>query len=275
MVGDFALNGLLGTYPLFLLSTTQWGDLLGPAARGRMLDVGAACGDVTERLASLVDSVTATEVNRPMVRRLRRRGIDAHHLDLTVQDPPAAAYDLVTALNVLDRCERPVTLLHRLADLVAPGGHLVVSVPLPYRPAGTTVLRSANPASDCRSSARIRSPVPCTGTRRGGHRLDRRPARTRPVLSGGTVAVRSTSWTAPSWSHGAADHPVPSAGMPNVLLVTLDQHRGDCLSAAGHPVVRTPHLDALAAEGVRFAATTARRRRVLPDVRLSTPAPTR
>ncbi len=40
---------------------------------------------------------------------------------------------------------------------------------------------------------------------------------------------------------------------PNVLLITLDQFRADCLSAAGHPVVRTPHLDALAAEGVRFA----------------------
>jgi len=39
----------------------------------------------------------------------------------------------------------------------------------------------------------------------------------------------------------------------NVLLVTLDQFRGDCLSAAGHPVVRTPHLDALAADGVRLA----------------------
>jgi arylsulfatase A-like enzyme len=42
-------------------------------------------------------------------------------------------------------------------------------------------------------------------------------------------------------------------GRPNVLLITLDQFRGDCLSAAGHPVVRTPHLDALAAEGVHFA----------------------
>jgi arylsulfatase A-like enzyme len=39
---------------------------------------------------------------------------------------------------------------------------------------------------------------------------------------------------------------------PNVLLVTLDQFRGDCLSAAGHPVVRTPHLDALASEAVRL-----------------------
>jgi arylsulfatase A-like enzyme len=39
----------------------------------------------------------------------------------------------------------------------------------------------------------------------------------------------------------------------NILLVTLDQFRGDCLSCAGHPVVRTPNLDRLAAEGVRLA----------------------
>src|SRR5690606_994101 len=40
---------------------------------------------------------------------------------------------------------------------------------------------------------------------------------------------------------------------PNVLLITLDQFRGDSLSCAGHPLVRTPNLDALAAEGVRLA----------------------
>jgi arylsulfatase A-like enzyme len=39
---------------------------------------------------------------------------------------------------------------------------------------------------------------------------------------------------------------------PNVLLITCDQWRGDCLSAAGHPVVKTPNVDALAAEGVLF-----------------------
>jgi len=41
--------------------------------------------------------------------------------------------------------------------------------------------------------------------------------------------------------------------MMNVLLVTIDQFRGDCLSAAGHPVVQTPNLDRLAGEGVRLA----------------------
>ncbi len=38
----------------------------------------------------------------------------------------------------------------------------------------------------------------------------------------------------------------------NVLLVTADQWRGDSLSALGHPVVRTPHFDALASEGMLF-----------------------
>jgi arylsulfatase A-like enzyme len=39
----------------------------------------------------------------------------------------------------------------------------------------------------------------------------------------------------------------------NVLLITVDQWRGDCLSALGHPVVRTPALDEIARRGVLFA----------------------
>ena len=40
---------------------------------------------------------------------------------------------------------------------------------------------------------------------------------------------------------------------PNVLFVTIDQFRADSLGCAGHPLVRTPHLDGLAADGVRLA----------------------
>jgi len=39
----------------------------------------------------------------------------------------------------------------------------------------------------------------------------------------------------------------------NVLFITLDQWRGDCLSALEHPVLETPALDALASRGVLFA----------------------
>jgi len=44
------------------------------------------------------------------------------------------------------------------------------------------------------------------------------------------------------------------AKLPNILLITADQFRADCLGCAGHPVVETPYLDQLAAEGVRFRA---------------------
>ena len=39
----------------------------------------------------------------------------------------------------------------------------------------------------------------------------------------------------------------------NILFITLDQFRADCLSCAGHPIVRTPNLDRLAQQGVRLA----------------------
>lgn len=39
---------------------------------------------------------------------------------------------------------------------------------------------------------------------------------------------------------------------PNVLFICADQWRADCIGALGHPNVRTPNLDALAADGVLF-----------------------
>ena len=38
----------------------------------------------------------------------------------------------------------------------------------------------------------------------------------------------------------------------NILFITADQWRGECLSALGHEMVKTPNLDALAREGVLF-----------------------
>ncbi len=39
---------------------------------------------------------------------------------------------------------------------------------------------------------------------------------------------------------------------PNILLLFSDQHKADVMGCAGHPFVKTPHLDRLATEGVRF-----------------------
>lgn len=52
-----------------------------------------------------------------------------------------------------------------------------------------------------------------------------------------------------------APEPPPSrrCRRPNLLLITSDQHRGDCFGFEGRRV-STPHLDRLAAEGTRFSA---------------------
>lgn len=39
---------------------------------------------------------------------------------------------------------------------------------------------------------------------------------------------------------------------PNIILIMTDQLRADCLGYAGHPDVKTPYLDTLAAKGVVF-----------------------
>lgn len=41
-------------------------------------------------------------------------------------------------------------------------------------------------------------------------------------------------------------------GTPNVLLITIDTLRADQLGSYGHPFVKTPSLDAFAAQGARF-----------------------
>lgn len=40
--------------------------------------------------------------------------------------------------------------------------------------------------------------------------------------------------------------------MVNFLMICTDQHRADYLSCAGHPVLRTPNIDRIAARGTMF-----------------------
>lgn len=43
----------------------------------------------------------------------------------------------------------------------------------------------------------------------------------------------------------------------NILFICVDQLRFDCLGSLGHPCVRTPNLDALAAQGINFTSAFA------------------
>jgi arylsulfatase A-like enzyme len=52
---------------------------------------------------------------------------------------------------------------------------------------------------------------------------------------------------APAQTERSAQRP------PNILVLLADDHRPDAVGAFGNPHIRTPHLDALAARGFRFA----------------------
>ncbi|MCB1090431.1 MAG: sulfatase [Verrucomicrobiae bacterium] len=47
--------------------------------------------------------------------------------------------------------------------------------------------------------------------------------------------------------------PLSGAERPNVIFFLSDDHRWDRMGCAGHPILKTPTMDALAADGVRFA----------------------
>ncbi len=49
----------------------------------------------------------------------------------------------------------------------------------------------------------------------------------------------------------AREKPVKSK--PNILFLMTDQHRADCMGCGGNSVIKTPNLDRIAREGVRFA----------------------
>lgn len=139
VLSDFDVNGLLGTYPLHLLSPSQWQQLLPTAESRRHVDVGAGNGDLTLSLARSCSSTTVTEQSRAMCRVLRRRGFPCVH---TPNGTPAELdralgedrYELISALNVLDRTSHPRALLRVMQSHLAPGGLLVLSVPLPFTP---------------------------------------------------------------------------------------------------------------------------------------------
>jgi len=71
------------------------------------------------------------------------------------------------------------------------------------------------------------------------------------------LSVVLLSATFPPFCAGAASR-------PNVLFILCDDIRWNALSCAGHPALKTPNIDRIANEGVRFAnmfCTTA----VLPE----------
>jgi len=126
-------HGRLGAYAMHLLSEAQWRVLLGPEPCAALLDVGAGAGYITSEARALFAEVVCTETSAQLRKRLRQRGFDARDTDLS-RATLGRQFPVVACLNVLDRTPRPRALLAALRAHLAPGGQLVIALPLPLSP---------------------------------------------------------------------------------------------------------------------------------------------
>ncbi len=79
----------------------------------------------------------------------------------------------------------------------------------------------------------------------------------RPAVAGGFRGALVLLWILAGWCPSFPVASAMAAGnadkRPNVVFILTDDQRWDEMSCAGHPFLKTPHIDRLANEGARFA----------------------
>jgi cyclopropane fatty-acyl-phospholipid synthase-like methyltransferase len=121
---------------MFVYSTAQFQTLLDldhnqQSQLTSLLDIGAGDGCITERMASLFQKVYATEMSTIMQWRLSSCG----YTILDTEQWGDNKFDVITCLNVLDRCEKPLSLLKNIREhLNSDHGRVIISLVLPFKP---------------------------------------------------------------------------------------------------------------------------------------------
>ncbi len=82
--------------------------------------------------------------------------------------------------------------------------------------------------------------------------MNRRDFLSGAIATAGGFVLASGGCTARKHAQRARKTAFPSSKPPNLLLFVTDDQRADALGAAGNGILQTPHLDALAQDGVLF-----------------------
>lgn len=123
-------NAILNRGIMFVASSELFNELLAYSNKSEsVLDIGAGCGNVTERFAGSFDEVYATETCSSMQSRLEARGYTVLDIDKWTD----RTYSVIACLNVLDRCHEPYKLLEGIYNCLAVhGGTAIIALVLPY-----------------------------------------------------------------------------------------------------------------------------------------------
>ncbi|KAF7256435.1 hypothetical protein EG68_06030 [Paragonimus skrjabini miyazakii] len=141
-ISSTSINGLLRRGSMFVLSSRQFATLLDLSEDTKLdvlLDIGAGDGMVTSKMAPFFRQVHVTELSRPMQWRLAEHGFSVIEADSWYKQPVSSEtesvrYDVVSCLNVLDRCETPLTILQNIGHVLKPNsGRLVLGIVLPLK----------------------------------------------------------------------------------------------------------------------------------------------
>jgi len=118
-------NGIMGTGKMFMLSTNQLSILFDGETFENMLDIGAGDGHVTNQFRSIIrGNITCTESCEKLIKVLNKNGY-------TTQNEIEGDFELISCLNVLDRCDRPISILKSIQRIKKK--FVIISIVLPFR----------------------------------------------------------------------------------------------------------------------------------------------
>jgi len=139
------INGLLNRGSMFVFSKQQFLSLCSQESNNSrmlpfnsstmlpsLLDLGAGDGRPTTSMSPFFQNTFVTEVSTPMKKLCSKRGFTV--LDLETWAQESESYDVISALNLFDRCDKPVSILKSIHFSLKPGGLLVVALVLPFKP---------------------------------------------------------------------------------------------------------------------------------------------
>ncbi|XP_078296600.1 protein-L-histidine N-pros-methyltransferase isoform X2 [Panthera onca] len=131
-----SINGLLGRGSMFVFSPDQFQRLLkiNPDWKThRLLDLGAGDGEVTKIMSPHFEEIYATELSETMIWQLQKKKYRV--LGINEWQNTGFQYDVISCLNLLDRCDQPLTLLKDIRSVLEPTrGRVILALVLPFHP---------------------------------------------------------------------------------------------------------------------------------------------
>eukprot|EP01127_Copromyxa_protea_P001956 TRINITY_DN11858_c0_g1_i1.p1 TRINITY_DN11858_c0_g1~~TRINITY_DN11858_c0_g1_i1.p1 ORF type:complete len:302 (+),score=68.19 TRINITY_DN11858_c0_g1_i1:2-907(+) len=130
--------GILGIGKMHVLSSEHFSSIVTPHLKNfdRVLDIGAGDGSVTQKMAPYFSEVFTTEVSGSMVTSLQSKGFTCVQTASPFTDPLLSTthFDCITCFNVLDRCDKPRSLLDGIHGMMDENTIAVLAVVFPFRP---------------------------------------------------------------------------------------------------------------------------------------------